>query len=296
MNLQLTKPLAFFDLETTGLNIASDRIVEISIVKIMPNGDKEIKTKLINPTIPISKESIGIHGITDEQVKNKATFKEVANELIDFIAGCDLAGFNSNRFDIPLLAEEFLRAGIDFDVKNRNLVDVQNIFHKMEQRTLVAAYKFYCNKDLTEAHSAEADTTATYDILEAQIEKYADLKGDTKFLSEFSQLTRNVDLLGRFVYNENNIAVFNFGKHKGKSVTEVLQKEPGYYSWMMNGDFPLYTKKVLKELKENMKPTAKPVARVVKKAVYKPKPHQQKKASKELTNSALDMLKNKFNS
>jgi DNA polymerase-3 subunit epsilon len=292
MNLELTKPLAFFDLETTGLNIASDRIVEISIIKLMPNGDKEIKTKLINPTIPISKESEGIHGITDNKVKDKATFKEVASELNDFIKGCDLAGYNSNRFDIPLIAEEFLRAGIDFDVKSRNLIDVQNIFHKMEQRTLVAAYKFYCSKDLTEAHSAEADTTATYEILEAQIAKYADLKGDTDFLSEFSQMTKNVDLLGRFVYNEDNIAVFNFGKHKGKAVAEVLKKEPGYFSWMMNGDFPLYTKKVLKEIKESMTTVSRPV----KKAVYKPKPLQKKQAPKEVTNSSIDMLKNKFNS
>jgi DNA polymerase-3 subunit epsilon len=292
MNLELTKPLAFFDLETTGLNIASDRIVEISVVKIMPNGDKEIKTKLINPTIPISKESIGIHGITDEKVKGKATFKEVATEINDFIAGCDLAGYNSNRFDIPLLAEEFLRAGIDFDVKNRNLVDVQNIFHKMEQRTLVAAYQFYCNKDLTDAHSAEADTTATYEILEAQVEKYTDLKGDTNFLSEFSQMTKNVDLLGRFVYDENNIAVFNFGKHKGKAVTEVLQREPGYFSWMMNGDFPLYTKKVLKDIKESMKQLPKPAP----KKVAQPKPQQKKTTNKEATPSSLDMLKNKFNS
>jgi DNA polymerase-3 subunit epsilon len=292
MNLELTKPLAFFDLETTGLNIASDRIVEISIIKLMPNGDKEIKTKLVNPTIPISKESEGIHGITDNKVKDKATFKEVASELNDFIKGCDLAGYNSNRFDIPLIAEEFLRAGIDFDVKSRNLIDVQNIFHKMEQRTLVAAYKFYCSKDLTEAHSAEADTTATYEILEAQIAKYADLKGDTDFLSEFSQMTKNVDLLGRFVYNEDNIAVFNFGKHKGKAVAEVLKKEPGYFSWMMNGDFPLYTKKVLKEIKESMTTVSRPV----KKAVYKPKPLQKKQAPKEVTNSSIDMLKNKFNS
>lgn len=292
MNLELTKPLAFFDLETTGLNIATDRIVEISVVKLMPNGDKEIKTKLINPTIPISKESLGIHGISDEKVKDKATFKEVANELNEFIKGCDLAGYNSNRFDIPLLAEEFLRAGIDFDVKSRNLVDVQNIFHKMEQRTLVAAYKFYCDKDLTDAHSAEADTTATYEILEAQIAKYGDLKGDTEFLSEFSQMTKNVDLLGRFVFNEENIAVFNFGKHKGKAVTEVLQKEPGYYSWMMNGDFPLYTKKVLKDIKESMKSVSKPV----QKKSYKPKPQQKKQVTTEPTSATLDMLKNKFNS
>ncbi len=284
MNLELTKPLAFFDLETTGLNIATDRIVEISIVKIMPNGDKEIKTKLINPTIPISKESSDIHGITEDKVKDKATFKEVAAELNEFIKGCDLAGYNSNRFDIPLIAEEFLRVGIDFDIKNRNLVDVQNIFHKMEQRTLVAAYKFYCNKDLTNAHSAEADTTATYEILEAQIEKYDDLKSDTSFLSEFSQMTKNVDLLGRFVYNDKNIAVFNFGKHKGKAVTEVLQKEPGYYNWMINGDFPLYTKKVLKDIKGTIKPVQKNPAK------------QKKQVTKEVTQTSLDLLKNKFNS
>jgi len=295
MNLKLAKPLAFFDLETTGLNIASDRIVEISIVKIMPNGDKEIKTKLLNPTIPIAKEAAAIHGIKDEDVKDKATFKEVANELHDFIEGCDLAGYNSNRFDIPLLAEEFLRVGIDFNVDNRKLVDVQNIFHKMEQRTLVAAYKFYCNKDLTDAHSAEADTTATYEILEAQIEKYADLKNDTEFLSEFSQMNKNVDLLGRFVYNDKNIEIFNFGKHKGKLVTEVLEKEPGYYSWMMNGDFPLYTKKVMKGIKDKMKPTSKPQQQ-------KPKPNKpafnkpNKKKDIEPTEHTLNMLKNKFNS
>ena len=289
MNLELTKPLAFFDLETTGLNIATDRIVEISVVKIMPNGDKEIKTKLINPTIPISKESSTIHGITDEKVKDKATFKEIANELNSFIEGCDLAGYNSNRFDIPLIAEEFLRAGIDFDVKSRNLIDVQNIFHKMEQRTLVAAYKFYCNKDLTDAHSAEADTTATYEILEAQIGKYPELNGDAAFLSDFSQMTKNVDLLGRFVYNDKNVAVFNFGKHKGKGVTEVLQKEPGYYGWMMNGDFPLYTKKVLKDIKEHMKP----VPKTAQNKTNQPKPKHKKHAEPSAANLA--MLKNKFN-
>lgn len=298
MNLNLTRPLAFFDLETTGLNIATDRIVEISIVKIMPNGDKEIKTKLLNPTIPISAESIAIHGITEDNIKDKATFKEVASELDAFIKGCDLAGFNSNRFDIPLLAEEFLRAGIDFNVTDRKLVDVQNIFHKMEQRTLVAAYKFYCNKDLTDAHSAEADTTATYEILEAQIEKYADLNGDTNFLSEFSQMTKNADLLGRFVYNENNIIVFNFGKHKGKPVTEVLEKEPGYYSWMMNGDFPLYTKKVMKDIKSTMLPT-KPQQQKSKPNKVKPnKPAFKKRTVVKNVpiEDKLDMLKNKFNS
>ena len=292
MNLKLTKPLAFFDLETTGLNIATDRIVEISIVKIMPNGNKEIKTKLINPTIPISKESVAIHGIKEDDVKEKATFKEVSNELNDFINDCDLAGYNSNRFDIPLLAEEFLRAGINFDVASRKLVDVQNIFHKKEQRTLVAAYKFYCDKDLTNAHSAEADTTATYEILEAQIAKYDDIKSDTDFLSEFSQMTKNVDLLGRFIYNDKNIAIFNFGKHKGKPVTEVLEKEPGYYGWMMNGDFPLYTKKVLKEIKSTIKPASKPV----KKTNYTPKPETKKQEKKDPSAANLEMLKNKFNS
>ena len=296
MKIKLTKPICFFDLETTGINISKDRIVEISILKVFPNGNKESRTWLVNPDVPIPKEVSDIHGITNEMVINEPKFITIAPKIKEMISNTDLGGFNSNKFDIPLLAEEFLRCNIDFDLENVNCIDVQNIFHKKEKRTLGAAYKFYCDKDLIDAHSSKADTLATFEVLEAQIEKYADLKGDTKFLSEFSQLTRNVDLLGRFVYNENNIAVFNFGKHKGKSVTEVLQKEPGYYSWMMNGDFPLYTKKVLKELKENMKPTAKPVARVVKKAVYKPKPHQQKEASKELTNSALDMLKNKFNS
>lgn len=275
MNLKLTKPIAFFDLETTGLNIASDRIVEISIIKIMPNGDKEIKTKLLNPSIPISKESTEIHGIKDEDVKDKATFKEVAEEFNEFIKDCDLGGYNSNKFDIPLLAEEFLRAGVEFEVNNRNLVDVQNIFHKMEQRTLVAAYKFYCNGDLTNAHSAEADTTATYEILEAQISKYDELENDMEFLAKFSQRTNNVDLLGRIVYNNNNIPVFNFGKHKGKSIEEVYKKEPGYYSWMMNGDFPLYTKKVLTEIVGKIK--------------------NKKEAQKTMNfENKLDQLQNKF--
>ncbi len=245
MPLKLSRPIAFFDLETTGTNIANDRIVEISIVKIMPDGGKEIKTKLINPTIPIPLESSAVHGITDKNVADKPTFKEVAKELSNFIEGCDLAGYNSNKFDIPLIAEEFLRADVDFDVSKRNLVDVQNIFHKMEQRTLSAAYFFYCNKSLENAHSAEADTIATYEILEAQIDKYDELKNDVKFLADFSQFTRNADLLGRIVFNDDGVEVFNFGKHKGKPVVDVLQQDPGYYGWMMNGDFPLYTKKVL---------------------------------------------------
>jgi len=245
MKLKLSRPLAFFDLETTGINIATDRIVEISIVKLLPDGGKEIKTKLINPSIPIPIESSAVHGITDNDVADKPTFKEVAKEFATFIEGCDLGGFNSNRFDVPLIAEEFLRADVDFDVSKRKLVDVQNIFHKMEQRTLSAAYKFYCNKTLENAHSAEADTIATYEILEAQVEKYDELENDVAFLSEFSQRNKNADLLGRFVFNEDGVEVFNFGKHKDTPVIEVLEKEPGYYNWMMNGDFPLYTKKVL---------------------------------------------------
>ncbi|MBQ19920.1 MAG: DNA polymerase III subunit epsilon [Flavobacteriales bacterium] len=249
MSLNLTKPLAFIDLETTGLNIASDRIVEISIVKVHPNGNKDIVTRRVNPTIPISTESTSIHGISDDDVKNEPTFKQMAKELANFIEGCDLAGYNSNKFDIPMLAEEFLRADVDFDITKRNLVDVQNIFHKMEQRTLSAAYKFYCDKDLVDAHSAEADTIATMEILLAQIEKYDSLENNVAFLSEFSKATNNVDLLGRIVYDKNNVEVFNFGKHKGKAVLEVLEKEPGYYHWMMNGDFPLYTKKVLTQIR-----------------------------------------------
>lgn len=249
MKLNLTKPLAFFDLETTGLDVANDRIIEISIVKINIDGTKEIKTKLINPTIPISPAASAVHGITNEDVKDEPTFKQIAKDLHRFLEGCDLAGYNSNRFDVPLLVEEFLRADVDFDIAKRKLIDVQNIFHKMEQRTLSAAYKFYCSKELINAHSAEADTTATFEILEAQLSKYSELKNDMNFLSEFTKMNNNVDLLGRIVYDENNVEVFNFGKHKGKSVKEVLEKEPGYYHWMMNGDFPLYTKKVLTRIK-----------------------------------------------
>ncbi len=247
--LNLTKPLAFFDLETTGINVASDRIVEIAVLKILPGGDKEMKSKLVNPGIPIPKQASDVHGITDEMVKDKPTFKEIAAELYQFIEGCDLAGYNSNKFDIPLLAEEFLRAGIDFDISKRRLIDVQTIFHKMEKRTLEAAYRFYCNKTLENAHSATADTEATYEILEAQINRYDELKNDVDFLSQFSRHHKFADLMGRIVFNENNQEIFNFGKHKGKTVEEVLEKEPQYYHWMMNNDFPLYTKKVLTQIK-----------------------------------------------
>lgn len=249
MKLSLTKPIVFFDLETTGVNVASDRIVEISILKLHPDGKKEVKTRRVNPTIPIPEESAAIHGIRDEDVVDEPTFKALAKSLATFIGNADLAGFNSNKFDVPLLVEEFLRADVDFDLSNRKLVDVQNIFHMMEQRTLVAAYKFYCDKDLIGAHGAEADNLATFEVLEAQIEKYPELKNDVNFLSEFSRRGNNADLMGRIIFNEDNAEVFNFGKHKGKSVDKVLSEEPSYYDWMMKGDFPLYTKKVLTAIK-----------------------------------------------
>lgn len=249
MKLNLTKPIAFIDLETTGVNVASDRIVEISILKIAVDGNKETKTKRLNPTIPIPKGASDIHGIKDEDVKDAPTFKQIAKNLMQFIEGCDFGGYNSNKFDIPLLAEEFLRAEVDFDVKNRKLIDVQNIFHQMEQRTLAAAYKFYCNKELENAHSAEADITATHEILEAQLECYQTLKNEIDFLHDFSSRSNSADLAGRIIYNSKGIEVFNFGKHKDKPVEEVLKKEPSYYNWMMEGDFPLYTKRVLTEIK-----------------------------------------------
>jgi DNA polymerase-3 subunit epsilon len=262
MELNLTKPIAFFDLETTGIKVATDRIVEISIVRQQVDGTTKIKTLRINPEMPIPPEVTEIHGISDEDVKDCPTFKQVARELAQFLENCDLAGYNSNHFDIPLLVEEFLRAEIDFELKGRRFVDVQNIFHKMEPRNLAAAYKFYCAKDLVNAHSAEADTIATYEILKAQLDRYADVtfkdkKGnltqpvinDVKALSEFSYSTKAVDLIGHIVYNEKNVEVFNFGKHKGKAVAQVFIDEPSYYSWMMKSEFPLSTKKVLTVLK-----------------------------------------------
>lgn len=251
--MKLTRPIAFIDLETTGVNVASDRIVEIAILKIMPNGDKEMKSMRINPTIPIPPETTVIHGITDEDVKDSPVFKDVAKQIYAFLEGCDLGGYNSNKFDVPVLAEEFLRCDVEFDVSTRKLVDVQNIFHRMEQRTLAAAYQFYCGKPLVNAHSAAADIEATYQVLEAQLERYPELKTDTDFLADFSSRTNNVDLAGRIIYNSKNIPVFNFGKHNGKPVTEVFTKEPSYYSWMMSGDFPLYTKKVITKIRLSMK-------------------------------------------
>ncbi|RZT00288.1 3'-5' exonuclease [Aquimarina brevivitae] len=245
MELKLNRPICFFDLETTGVNISKDRIVEISILKIHPNGNKESKTWLVNPGIPIPAETTAVHGIDDAKVANEPTFKELAPMINDMIKGCDLGGFNSNRFDIPLLAEELLRADIDFDMKNGVAVDVQTIYHKMEKRTLAAAYKFYCDKNLEDAHSAEADTLATYEVLKAQLDKYPELENDIKFLAEFSSRKQFADFAGFIAYNKEGQEVFAFGKHKGKLVEDVMEKEPGYFGWLQNADFPLYTKKVL---------------------------------------------------
>ena len=249
MRLNLKNPIIFFDLETTGINIASDRIVEISYLKVDLNGNETSKTLRVNPGIPIPEKVTAIHGISDEDVKDAPTFNEVAKSLARDFEGCDLAGYNSVRFDIPLLAEEFLRSGVDIDLKRRKFVDVQVIFMKMEPRTLTAAYKFFVNKELSNAHSAEADTMATYEVLQAQLDRYSNLENDIGKLAEFSAHTRNVDFAGRIVFNEDDVEVFNFGKYKGKAVSEVLEKDPGYYGWMMNGDFPLYTKKVLTSIK-----------------------------------------------
>lgn len=250
MELNLKNPIIFFDLETTGTNTVHDRIVEISILKIYPNGKEEIKTRRVNPEMPIPPESTAIHGITDEDVKNEPTFRQIAKSLADQIEGCDLAGFNSSRFDIPLLAEEFLRVGIDIDFTRKKLIDVQIIFHKKEQRTLEAAYKFYCDKSLIDAHSAQADTIATYEVLKAQLERYDDLPNDMGQLAqEYSFFNNNVDLAGRIIRNENGIEVFNFGKHKGKPVVEVLKSEPSFYAWMMDGDFPQNTKNELTKIR-----------------------------------------------
>ena len=249
MQLKLTRPICFFDLETTGINVAKDRIVEIAILKVFPNGNKESKTWLVNPEMVIPEESIAIHGITNEKVANEPTFKELSKEIYKMIKDSDLGGFNSDRFDIPLLAEEMLRAEIDFDMKNTVSVDVQTIFHKMEKRTLEAAYKFYCDKDLFDAHSAEADTNATYEVLLSQLERYPDLENNIKMLAEFSSHKRTVDFAGFIILDEDDEEVFSFGKHKGKKVHAVLENEPGYFSWILSADFPLYTKKILTQIK-----------------------------------------------
>ena len=249
MQLNLNRPICFFDLETTGINITFDKIVEISILKVFPNGNDKKKTWLVNPEIPISPQATAIHGITNEKVSDKPIFKSIAKDVYSWIKDSDLGGFNSNRFDIPILAEELLRSGIDFDMKNRQSVDVQTIFHKMEQRTLTAAYKFYCNKDLKNAHSAEADTLATYEVLKSQLDKYNSLENDTKFLAEFSTRQKFADFAGYIGYDKEGKEIFSFGKHKGALVLEVLEKEPGYFGWLLNADFPLYTKKILTAIK-----------------------------------------------
>ena len=273
MELKLKKPICFFDLETTGVNASKDRIVEISILKVFPNGNKESFTWRVNPEMKIPAVTTAIHGISDEMVLNEPTFKELAPKVSELIKNSDLGGFNSNRFDIPLLAEELLRAEIDFDLKVNQAVDVQTIFHKMEKRTLEAAYKFYCNKDLTNAHSAEADTMATYEVLKAQLDKYDDLENDMDYLSKFSSHQNFVDFAGFIGYNKEGQEIITFGKHKGKVIEDLFKTEPGYFSWIQNADFPNYTKKVLRDLKN----------RITNKTVG------------PITDDSLIMLKNKFN-
>ena len=247
MNLELKKPLAIFDLETTGINIGSDRIIEIAIIKIVPDGTKQVKRKLLNPEMPIPPGATEVHGITNEMVKDAPTFKQAANEIKQFIDGCDLGGYNSNRFDVPILMEEFLRVGIEIDLKENRLVDVQRIFHQMEQRTLSAAYKFYCNKNLDGAHSAEIDASATLEVLQAQVERYPQLGKSVESILKAIGEEEIVDFARRFIM-ENGKEIFNFGKHKGRSVADVLRQEPQYYDWMMKGDFPLHTKQKLSEI------------------------------------------------
>jgi DNA polymerase-3 subunit epsilon len=249
MELKLKRPICFFDLETTGIDVGKDRIVEISIFKVFPNGNKESKTWLVNPTIPIPPQTTAVHGITNEKVANEPTFAELSSQIYNMIKDSDLAGYNSDRFDIPLLAEEMLRAGVDFDMKNRFSVDVQTIFHIKEERTLSAALKFYCGKTLENAHTAEADTMATYEILLGQLEKYPDLQNDMKVLSEFTTRKKSVDFAGMIVMNDKGQEMFSFGKYKNVLVDEVFDKDPGYFGWIQGADFPLYTKKVLTGLK-----------------------------------------------
>lgn len=249
MKLNLKNPIVFFDLETTGIDVSRDRIVEISLVKVQTDGGKEVKTRRVNPEIPIPKEASAIHGIYDDDVKDCPPFRAIARSLANYLEGCDLGGYNSNKFDIPMLVEEFIRAGVDVDFKKRRFVDVQNIFHIKEKRTLEAAYSFYCGRELANAHSAEADVMATYEVLEAQLDRYDDLENDIEFLARFTARDNCADYAGRIVYDEKGVEVFGFGKHKGRSVAEVFDKEPSYYSWMMDGDFPGYTKKVITEIR-----------------------------------------------
>lgn len=337
IKLNLKRPLAIFDLETTGVNIGTDRIVEFSFLKIMPDGSEQVFTRRINPQIPIPVESSMVHGIYDEDIRDAPAFRDIAPELVTFLADADLGGYNSNKFDIPMLMEEFLRARVDFDIENRHMVDVQNIFHQMEQRTLKAAVKFYCQKELEKAHSAEADVRATYDVLLAQIERYAEtdfedktgtisrpVQNDVEALHSFTNLNRPVDFAGRMVFDDAGEEVFNFGKHKGRKVMDVFQAEPSYYAWMMQGDFPLYTKRRLEKIytrftsqkaaqqpkKEERKPyteksgvkTApqqhplppKPQHPQQGKPQYQQRPRREDKPSGPITGDMLDQLKNKF--
>lgn len=311
MKLNLKRPLAFFDLEATGVNVGSDRIVEIAVLKAMPDGSEVILTKRINPEIPIPLVTSLIHGIYDEDIKDAQTFAQAAEEIASFIGDADLAGYNSNKFDIPMLLEEFLRVGIDFDMSDRKFVDVQNIFHQMEQRTLKAAYKFYCEKDIINAHSAEADIKATYEVLLAQLDKYADAEFEDKqgvkskpvqnnvdALHQFTNMNKVVDFAGRMVYNENGEEVINFGKHKGRTVEQVFDTEPSYYAWIKQGDFPLYTKKKLEEIwnrwskkKDEQRQNRQPnPANKSTPAQNKPK----EKPAQPLNNDMLEQLKMKF--
>ena len=249
MSINLHKPLCFFDLETTGINVGKDRIVEISVLKVYPNGNKESKTLRVNPGIPISREATSVHGISNEDVANEPSFKEIAPQIWEMMKDSDIAGYNSNRFDVPLLAEEFLRNGFDFDLEKHRLIDVQVIFFKKEPRDLSAALQFYCGKTMENAHSAAADVEATYEIFKAQIERYADLENDIKFLSEYTSQRKSADLAGMIGINDKGQEVFNFGKYKGQIVQEVFEKDTGYYGWIQNADFPLYTKKVLTKIR-----------------------------------------------
>jgi len=248
MVLDLKRPILVFDIETTGLSVAEDRIVEISVIKLFPDGSREHKTRRINPEIPVPEESRMIHGISDEDVKDCPTFKQIAKSLADWMSGSDIAGFNSLKFDIPILAEEFLRAGVEFDFRQIEMIDVQNIFHKMEPRTLVAAYRFYCNKELDNAHSAEGDAIATLEVLEAQVERYHELQNNVKFLASFSERGKMVDFAGRIARDSSDEPIFNFGKHKGKRVVDVFKSEPSYYDWMMKGEFTRDTKQVITDI------------------------------------------------
>lgn len=253
MKLSLDRPLVFFDIEATGLNVATDRIVELCYIKLTPGGGEQTVTQRFNPGLHISAEATAVNGITDDDVAGCPHFRDKAAELAEAFAGCDFAGFNSNHFDVPMLVEEFIRAGIDFDITGCRFIDVQGVFHKMERRDLTAAYKFYCGKDLAAAHTAEADTRATLEVLEAQLDRYAGtLKNSVAFLAEFSRRNRNVDLAGRIVYNDQNVETINFGKYRGRAVADVLRRDPGYYSWVMQGDFTQNTKQTLMRIKLRM--------------------------------------------